>query len=74
MNAITRHLENMYDSENHFGLVYLIFILANAVESSVPAQFTEMSANDSLVPILSAAILEDWLEYDSTCEETEYVG
>ena len=74
MDAITHHLESMYDGGNHFGLVYFIFILANAVDFSVPIQFTEMSANDSLVPILSAAIIEDWLEYDSSCEATEYVG
>ena len=74
MDGITRHLESMYDNGNHFGLVYFIFILANAVEFSVPIQFTEMSANDSLVPILSAAIIEDWLEYYSACEATEYAG
>ena len=72
MDAITQHLESMYDSGNHFGLIYFIFIMANAVEFSIPLQFTEMSANDSLVPILSAAIIEDWLEYDSVCEATEY--
>ena len=74
MDAITEHLENMYDSGNHFGLVYFTFILANAVDFLIPIQFTEMSANESLVPILSAAIIEDWLEYDSTCEATEYEG
>jgi len=52
------------------GVVYFIFILANAVEFSMPIQFTEMSANDSLVPILSAAIIDDWLEYGETCELT----
>jgi hypothetical protein len=37
----------------------------------VPAQFTEMSANDTLVPALSAAFIEDWLEYDATHEATK---
>ena len=74
MDGITRHLEGMYDSGNHLGLVYFIFILANAVDFSIPIQFTEMSANDSLAPFLSAAIIEDWLEYDSTCEATEHIG
>jgi hypothetical protein len=68
MVAITQHLESLYDSANHFGLVYFIIILTNAVEFSVPVQFTEMSANDVLVPILSAAIIEDWLDYNATCE------
>ena len=71
MDTITQHLENLYDSENHFGLVYFVFILANASEMTIPKQFSEMSANDALVPFLSAAIIEDWLEYDSTHEATE---
>ena len=74
MQTITRHIESLYDSENHFGLVYFIFILANATEFNVPVLFTEMSANEALVPFLSAAIIEDWLEYDSTCEASEYIG
>jgi len=71
METITQHLNNLHDSENHFGLVYFIFILANAVEFVVPVQFTEMSANDALVPFLSASIIEDWLDYDTNSEATE---
>ena len=74
METITQHIESLYDSENHFGLVYFIFILANAAEFNVPVLFTEMSANEALVPFLSAAIIEDWLEYNSTCEASEYTG
>ena len=74
MDAMTEHIEFLYDSGNHFGLVYFIFILANSVNMSIPAEFTEMSANNSLVPILSAAIIEDWLEYDKDFEPTEYEG
>ena len=72
MEAVTQRLETLYDSENHFGLVYLIFILANAVDFIVPVQFSEMSANDGVVPFLAAAIIEDWLDYDANCEPTEY--
>ena len=71
IDTITQHLENLYDSNNHFGLVYIIFILANAVECSIPAQYTEISANDELVPTLSAAIIEDWLEYSVSIEPVE---
>jgi hypothetical protein len=71
MDSITQHLEYLYDSENHYGMVYFIFILANAVEFTVPILFTEISANDTLVPFLSAAIIEDWLDYDSSKEITE---
>lgn len=71
MDTITHHLNNLHDSENHFGLVYFIFILTNAVELDVPVYFTEMCANDALVPFLSAAIIEDWLDYDTNSEATE---
>ncbi|GHV18979.1 hypothetical protein FACS18949_04200 [Clostridia bacterium] len=74
IDTATQHLENLYDSGNHFGLIYFIFILAEAVDFTVPSQFTEMSATDALVPVLAAAIIEDWLEYDSTSEPTEYEG
>ena len=74
MDGITDHLESLYDSDNHHGLVYFVFILANAIELTVPIEFTEMSAKDRLVPILSAAIIEDWLEYDGSFEPTEYTG
>ena len=71
VESITQHLEKLYDSENHFGLLYFVFMLANAVAFTVPAKFTEMSATDTLVPYLSAAIIEDWLEYDAASEVTE---
>ncbi|OGO88247.1 MAG: hypothetical protein A2Y15_04165 [Clostridiales bacterium GWF2_36_10] len=74
MDFITQHLENLHDSKNHFGLVYFIFILANAVDFAMPAQFVEMSGQDELIPFLSAAIIEDWLDYDTNHEETEYDG
>ena len=65
MDSITQHLEDLYDSENHFGLIYFIFILTETADMIVPFQFAEMSANRALVPILSAALIEDWLEYDA---------
>jgi hypothetical protein len=71
IESITQHIESLYDSGNHFGLVYFVFMLANAADFVVPKQFTEMSATDALVPFLSAAIIEDWLEYQATCEATE---
>jgi hypothetical protein len=70
METITEHLEKLYDEDEHFGLIYFTFILANAVDIIVPAQFVAMSAKDDMAPILSAAIIEDWDEYDSTHEVT----
>ena len=71
MESITQHLESLYDNNNHFGFVYFIFMLANAAAFIIPAKFTEISATDALVPFLSAAIIEDWLEYDAASEATE---
>ena len=65
MDAATQHLESLYDSENHFGLIYFVFLLAETADVIVPFQFAEMSANESLVPILSAALIEDWIAYDA---------
>ena len=74
MDEITSRLENLYDSGNHFGVVYFVFILANAVDYSIPVEFAEMSAKTVFVPYLSAAIIDDWLDYDGSCEATEYDG
>ena len=74
MDSITQHLENLYDSKNHYGLVYFIFIIANAVDFAMPAKFVEMSGQDELIPFLSATIIEDWLDYDTNHEETKYDG
>ena len=71
MEAITQHLEDLYDSEGHVGLVYFVFILANATDAIVHVLFSEMSANDALIPILSAAIIEDWLECHAAGAPTE---
>ena len=68
MTAITEHLEYLYDSGNHFGLIYFIFMLADAADFTLPLLFSETSSNNALVPILSAAIIEDWLDYDATSE------
>ena len=66
MDAVTEHLEALYDSGNHLGMLYFIFILSDAVDFVLPLPFSEMSANDALAPVLAAAIIEDWLEYDVT--------
>jgi hypothetical protein len=36
MDAITQHLESLYGTNNHFGFIYFIFILANAAELTIP--------------------------------------
>ena len=71
MDGITDHLEYLYDSGNHYGLLYFVFILANAVDFIVPLRFSEMSARDEFVPIMSAAIIEDWVDYAMTFNDEE---
>ena len=72
IETITDHLESLYDSGNHYGLVYFVFILANATDFIIPILFYEMSVDELHVSCLSAAIIEDWTEYAATCEATEY--
>jgi len=74
MDGITEHIEALYDSANHLGLVCFVFMLANSVNFTVPIEFVEISAQDLFVPILSVAIIEDWLEYSDSFEPTEYEG
>jgi len=72
VRSITRHLEGLYDSKNHFGVIYFVFILADAAAFTIPSMFTRMSANEKIVPVLSAAIIEDWLDYDASSEASEF--
>ena len=71
LDSITAHLSCLYESENHYGLLYFIVLLADIVEYDIPLIFAEMSVNKNLVAILSAAIIEDWLEYHETSEVME---
>ena len=68
MILLKQHLEFLYDSDNHFGLVYFIFILAEAADMKVPFTFTKMCANDAFAPILSGAIIDEWLNLDFTAD------
>jgi hypothetical protein len=68
LEAINKHLEYLYDNEDHYGLLYFIAMLADAVSSDIPVIFSQMSANKKLVPVLSSAVIEDWLEYHESVE------
>jgi len=63
MDAVTEHLEMLCDTQNHFGLLYFVFILCDATNEALPERFENMTANIDLVPYLSAAIIEDWLDF-----------
>lgn len=63
MDAVTEHLEMLYDTQNHFGLIYFVFILCDAANEALPERFENITANFDLVPYLSASIIEDWLDF-----------
>lgn len=69
MESLTKHLENLYDSEEYHGFLYLLVILAESVEVALPEQFYEFCKREQVIPILSGAIIEDWLDIDGEMEE-----
>ena len=71
LNSISKHLEDLYSSGNHYGLLYFIVLLANTMEFDIPQIFAQMSAYDNYVQCLSSAIIEDWMECHATSEATE---
>ena len=64
VEAVTAHIEDMYDNENHFGVIYFLFLLASCVDFELPIQFAQLATNDLCVPILSGVLIEDLLEDD----------
>ena len=69
MEAVTDRLESLYDNGEHHAFLYLVFLLASAVEVDLPEQLGEIAANEAAVPVLCAAIIEDWLEMDEECAD-----
>ncbi len=63
MDEATQHLEMLYDSGNHFGLLYFVFMLTDAMNEALPAQFAELTANCATAPYLASALMEDWLDF-----------
>ena len=68
LHSVTAHFEMLYDSKNYFGFVYYILMLAESVDVELPERFVETIVIASHVPYLSAALIEDWLEYDEDFE------
>ena len=64
IEMVSQHLEYLYDTKNFFGLIYFIMMLADAAGFPLPVQFWDMTLNNNAIPILSAAIIEDWIEID----------
>ena len=71
MDTITSHLESLYNKSDFQGFIYFLILLADSIGFTFPVQFYEMSMEDKLIPQLSAAFIEDWLDYDNEYEEIE---
>jgi len=71
MENLTEHLESLYDRKEYHGFLYLFVMLAESVEVTLPPQFYEYSKRELVIPILSGAIIEDWLDIDGELEEIE---
>ena len=59
VEAVTKHLEMLNDTNNNYGLLYFVYILCNSTDEALSDRFEGMTANPLLVPYLSAAIIED---------------
>ena len=62
IESLTQHLEELYDTENFYGIIYFIMLLSDATGLILPKEFYVLSLRTELVSILSSAIIEDWLE------------
>lgn len=71
MEAVTSHLEAMYDKSDYYGFLYFLILLADSIDFTFPVKFYEMSMQDKMLPLLSAAVIDDWLAYDNEYEEIE---
>jgi hypothetical protein len=68
MEAVIEQLELLCDTQNPYGLIYLVFILSDAANVELPEWFAEVTANPSLVPYLSSALIEDWIDFHGDYE------
>ena len=71
LERITVHLEKLSEDGQHYGLVYLTYVLANSVDLVMPLLFAEVSSREDLIKPLAEAILEDWLDCIGNYEERE---
>ena len=67
VEVITDHLKYLYENDKHFGLVYFILLLAEAIDYVIPHEYIKMSTINLHIPILSDAVISDWLYYHENC-------
>jgi len=73
-NAIIQHLEDLYDSANYFGFIYFIMFLAETTGCILPSELYILSLKNDMVPILAAAIIDDWLDVSEYLEYKQGTG
>ena len=52
MQAVTTRLESLYDNGEHHAFLYLVILMASAVELALPEALGEIAANEAAVPSL----------------------
>ncbi|MDR1001987.1 MAG: hypothetical protein LBL82_01770 [Oscillospiraceae bacterium] len=68
MNSLTEYIEMLSDSKNAFGIVYLFYMLSDAVCVTLPEQFADFAGKVPYVPYLAAALVDDWLDFHADYE------
>jgi len=68
MDMTTEYLEMLHEAQDHFGLLFFVFMLCDATNTELPERFLEVAANPSLVKYLADAMLADWLDFHDDYE------
>ena len=55
MESLTEHLESLYDQKEYHGFLYLLVMLAESVEVTLPPQFFEYSKRELAMWIYATA-------------------
>ena len=71
MDAISEHIKEMYDNNNHLALIYFVILLADVADYALPNEYFIMIVHEINVPALSSAIVADWMEYHKNSEVEE---
>jgi len=69
MDMTTEYLNMLHSQDNHFGLLFYIFMLCDATNTELPERFTEAVTNPFLAPFLSDAMLADWIDFHDAYED-----
>lgn len=62
IEVITEHIVKLYNTSNHFGLIYFFFMLADIMAIELPDELVKMSLTDDFVSAFSESLYESWSE------------